>query len=112
MAYVPLTVLVPMLAATLLAAIRPVANRLVADTVALVAAMATLVLCCVAVDRAADHTIVYWWGAWTPRASHVALGIDFAFGPLDAGLAAFAAALTVAALLFSWRFLKVIDHLF
>jgi multicomponent Na+:H+ antiporter subunit D len=112
MAYVPLTVLVPMIAAALLAAIRPVANRLVADTVALVAATATFVLCCVAVGHAADQTVVYWWGAWTPRADHVALGIDFAFGPLDAGMAAFAAALTVAALLFSWRFLKVIDHLF
>src|SRR3954451_19207647 len=112
MAYVPLTVLVPMLAATLLAAIRPVANRLVADTVALVAATATLVLCCVAVARAADHTIVYWWGAWTPHSGHVALGIDLAFGPLDAGMAALASPLMVAALLFSWPFLKVVDRLF
>jgi multicomponent Na+:H+ antiporter subunit D len=112
MAYAPLTVLVPMIAAAALAAIRPVANRLVADTVALAAAIATLVLCCVAVARAGHHTVVYWWGAWTPRGGHVALGIDFAFGPLDAGMAAFAAALMVAALLFSWRFLKIVDYLF
>jgi multicomponent Na+:H+ antiporter subunit D len=112
MAYVPLTVLVPMIAAGLLAAIRPIANRLVADTVALAAATATLVLCCVGVARAADQTIVYWWGAWTPRDGGVALGVDFAFGPLDAGMAAFAAALMVAALLFSWRFLKIVDYLF
>jgi multicomponent Na+:H+ antiporter subunit D len=112
MAYVPLTVLVPLIAAAALAALRPVANRLVADTVALGAAIATLVLCCVAVAHSGDRTIVYWWGAWTPRQGSIAVGIDFAFGPIDAGMAAFASALMVAALLFSWRFLKLVDNLF
>ena len=112
MAVVPLTVLVPLLAAALVAALRPFTGRIVADTVAIVATIATLVLCLIALGRAADHTVVYWWGAWTPRDGGVALGIDFAFGPLDAGLAAFAAALMVAAMVFSWRFLAVIEHLY
>ena len=112
MTYVPLTVLVPMIGAALVAAARPLTSRFVADILALSTALATLVLCCIAVAHAGDHTVVYWWGAWEPRGGFVALGIDFAFGPLDAGMAAFAAALMVAALLFSWRFLKIVDYLF
>src|SRR4051794_17314067 len=112
MTYVPLAVLVPMLGATLLAATRSVINRTVADALSLAVTVATLVLCAIAVTRSAEHLVVYWWGAWTPRPGGVALGIDFAFGPLDAGMALFAAVLTVAAAVFSWRFLEEVDHLY
>ena len=112
MAYVPLTVLVPLLGATVLAAARPVMSRVVADALALSIAVATLVLCAIAFAHSTDHTIVYWWGAWTPRPGGVALGIDFAFGPLDAGMAVFAALLTVLAGVFAWRFLQEVDHLY
>jgi multicomponent Na+:H+ antiporter subunit D len=112
MTIVPLTVLVPLLAAGLLAAVRPLRSRLVADVIALAAALAVLVFCAMLVARASDHTVVYWWGAWRPRPGGVALGIDFAFGSIGAGMAAFTAALTVAALVFSWRFLDTVDDLF
>jgi multicomponent Na+:H+ antiporter subunit D len=111
-AVVPLTVLVPMLTAGLLIGIRTFSNRFVADTIAILATLATLVLCAICLARASDHTVVYWWGAWTPRDGGVALGIDFAFGPLDAGMAVFASALMIAALVFSWRYLKIVDHLY
>src|SRR3954454_18114194 len=112
MTVVPLAVLVPLLAAALLTALRPIAGRVLALALALGATVATLVLCLVLVARSGDHTIVYWWGAWRPRPDGVALGIDFAVGPLGAGMAALAAALTVAALLFASRFLETADHLF
>jgi multicomponent Na+:H+ antiporter subunit D len=112
MAYVPLTVIVPMLGATALAVSRSVISRVVADAMSLVIVVATLVLCAVTFAHSTGHTVVYWWGAWTPRPGGVALGIDFAFGPLDAGMAVFAALLTVMAGLFAWRFLEEVDHLY
>jgi multicomponent Na+:H+ antiporter subunit D len=112
MALAPITVLVPLIAAALLAALRPVATRTIADVVSLTATLAVLVMCAILVGRASHETIVYWWGAWTPRDGGVALGIDFAFGALGAGMATFAAALMVAALVFSWRFLTIVDQLF
>src|SRR5436309_8115320 len=102
MTLVPLTVLVPLIAAGLLAATRSVASRLMADIVALGASLAVLVMCLILTHRASHGEVVYWWGHWKPHGG-VALGISFAFGPLDAGLAAFAAALMVGALVFSWR---------
>lgn len=111
-AVVPLAVLVPLAGAGVLAATRSISNRLAADTIALATTVATLVLCAIALGRAAEHTVVYWWGAWQPRSGGVALGIDFAFGPLDAGMAVFAAVLMAAALLFSWRYLRVVDYLY
>jgi multicomponent Na+:H+ antiporter subunit D len=112
MAYVPLAVLVPMLGATFLAAARELLSRALADAVSLALGIATVTLCAIALAHSVDHTIVYWWGAWTPRPGGVALGIDFAFGPLDAGMAVFAASLTVIAGVFSWRFLAEVDALY
>ena len=112
MAYVPLTVLVPMLGAAALAVSRQVLSRVAADAASLAVAVATLVLCAVTFAHSIDHTLVYWWGAWNPRPGGVALGIDFAFGPLDAGMAVFAALLTVMAGVFALRFLDEVDHLY
>jgi multicomponent Na+:H+ antiporter subunit D len=111
MALIPLTILVPLIAAGLLAAARPFSNRAFADAVALGASIAVLVLCAILTHRAADHDLVYWFGGWRPHHG-VALGISFAFGALGAGFATFCAALMVAALVFSRRFMEVVDHLF
>ena len=111
MALIPLTILVPLLAAGLLAAARPISKRAFADAVALLASITVLVLCAILTHRAAHHDLVYWFGGWRPHHG-VALGISFAFGALGAGFATFCAALMVAALVFSWRFMEVVDHLF
>ena len=111
MALVALALLVPLSAAGLLALTRPLANRIVADAVALVAATAVFILCAILASRASHHEVVYWFGGWKPDHG-VALGISFAFGALGAGCAAFCAALTVAALTFSWRVMEVEGHLF
>ena len=53
--------------------------------------------------RAAHGDVVYWFAGFRP--SHgVAIGIDFAAGPLSAGLATLAALLVTASMLFSWRY--------
>jgi multicomponent Na+:H+ antiporter subunit D len=111
MAPIPLTILVPLIAAGVLTAARPIANRTFADLVALGASLAVLVLCAILVHRAWHHDLVYWFGGWHPHHG-VALGISFAFGVLGAGFATFCAALMVAALVFSWRFMENVSALF
>src|SRR5438105_12179578 len=106
MTLVPLTILVPLVAAGLLAATRPLASRLLADIVALGATAAVLVMCAILTHRASHGEIVYWWGAWRPHGG-VALGVSFAFDSLGAGFATFASALMVAALVLSSRFFEV-----
>ena len=111
MALIPLTILVPLIAAGVLTAVRPIANRTFVDLVALGASLAVLVLCAILVHRAWHHDLVYWFGGWHPHHG-VALGISFAFGVLGAGFATFCAALMVAALVFSWRFMENVSALF
>ncbi len=111
MALIPLTILVPLIAAGVLTATRPISSRRFADVVALGASIAVLVLCAILVHRAAHHDLVYWFGGWHPHHG-VALGISFAFGALGAGFATFCAALMVAALLFSWHFMEGVSTLF
>jgi multicomponent Na+:H+ antiporter subunit D len=106
-----LAVLVPMLAATLLAATSPIARRRVAGIVGLVAALATAALCAATLARVDGGTIVVWFGGWTPR-DGAAVGIDFAVDPIGGALALFVAVLGVAALVMCIEVIQVEDHLF
>jgi multicomponent Na+:H+ antiporter subunit D len=107
----PLTVAVPLVAAGVLAATAAVARRWMADLLSLAAAGAVAALAAILLVRSGRHTIVYWFGGWTPRHG-IALGIDFAVDPLGAGLATFAALIVFAALLFSWHHLRTVEHVF
>jgi multicomponent Na+:H+ antiporter subunit D len=111
MALASLAVVVPLLAAALLAGTTSLRARRVADVVALMAAAATAGLCLALVARSSDRAIVAWLGGWHPRGG-VALGIDLYVDPLAAGLAAFAALLTVAGLLVAWHQVDTAGHLF
>src|SRR3954470_9768196 len=111
MSVAPLAVLVPVLAATLLAATSPIARRRVAGIVALVAAVGMAGLCAATLSQVAGGTLVAWFGGWTPRAG-VAVGIDFAVDPIGAGLALFVAVLGIAALVMCIEVIRVEDHLF
>jgi multicomponent Na+:H+ antiporter subunit D len=106
-----LAVLVPVLAATLLAATSPVSRRRVAGIVGLGAAVATAAFCAVTLARVDGGTIVVWFGGWTPR-SGAAVGIDFAVDPLGGAFALFVAVLGVAALVMCIEVIQVEDHLF
>src|SRR5215210_1205855 len=111
MSVAPLALLVPVLAATLLAATSPVGRRRVAGAVGVVAALAAAVLCALALREADGGALVVWFGGWEPRAG-VAVGIDFAVDGIGAGLALFVAVLGVAALVMCIEVIRVEDHLF
>ena len=111
MAIASLAILVPMLASVGLAATTSLRRRRVADAVALAAALSAFGLCLAVVVRSAHRPLVAWLGGWHPRQG-VALGIDLAADPLGAGLAAFAALLTLAGLIIAWHQLEVAGHLF
>jgi multicomponent Na+:H+ antiporter subunit D len=107
----PLAVLVPVLAATLLAATSPIARRRVAGIVGVIAALAMAALCAATLSHAGGRLLVVWFGGWTPR-SGAAVGIDFAPDSFGAGLALFVAVLGVAALVMCVEVIRVEDHLF
>jgi multicomponent Na+:H+ antiporter subunit D len=107
----PLAVAVPLIAAGVLAGTASIASRLFADVVSVATAAATTAMCAVLLAHAGHHEVVYWFGGWHPR-NGVALGIGFAVDPLGAGLATFVAAIMLAALLFSWRHLEAISHVY
>ena len=108
----PLTLAVPMLAAAVLAGTQCLGFRLLAQVVALVATVATIVICGLQLALAIRHGVaVYWFGGWHPHHG-VALGISFAIDPFGAGLACFCAVLTLAAQVFSWRHFESVGHAF
>ena len=103
-ALAPLAVAVPLIAAAAIAAVGSFLPRLVADIVAVAVAAATCALCVLLLARSGGGATVVWFGGWHPQ-DGVAIGVDFAVDGIGAGLAAFIAALTTAALVFSSRFL-------
>src|SRR5919107_1943510 len=111
MSVAPLAVLVPVLAATVLAATSPVSRRRIAGIVGVLAALAMAALCAATLAQARGGLVVVWFGGWTPRAG-AAVGIDFAPDPIGGALALFVAVLGVAALVMCIEVIQVEDHLF
>jgi multicomponent Na+:H+ antiporter subunit D len=107
----PLAVAVPLIAAGVLAGTASIASRLFADVVSVATAAATTAMCAILLAHSGHHEVVYWFGGWEPR-NGVALGIGFAVDPLGAGLATFVGAIMCAALLFSWRHLEAVSHVY
>jgi multicomponent Na+:H+ antiporter subunit D len=102
-----LAVVVPLLAAAAISALSPVLRRRrrVLDGAAIATSAAVTVMLLVLLSRTAAGDVVYWFAGFRP--SHrIAIGIDFAAGPLSTGLAALAALLVTAAMVFSWRYFQ------
>jgi multicomponent Na+:H+ antiporter subunit D len=102
-----LAVVAPLLAAAAISACGPLLRprgRLL-DAIAIVTSAAVTVMLAVLTARAAHGDVVYWFAGFRPSRG-VAIGIDFAAGPLSAGLATLAALLVTAAMLFSWRYFE------
>ena len=101
----PLSVAVPLLVAAATAALswllRP--RRRLADGIAIAACAAVVAMLAVILWQAARSDLVYWFGGFRPHHG-VALGIDFAVGPVNAGLACLSAVLVLASMIFSWRY--------
>ena len=51
----------------------------------------------------AGRPMIYWFSGWRPSAGMV-IGIDYAVGPLGAGMASLAGVLASAALVYCWRY--------
>ncbi len=100
---IPLPVVLPLLGAALLAALRRSIPRAAADSIAIAVSAATLAICASLLARSFAHTAVYWFGGWYPRGSQ-AIGIAFVVDPAGACVATLAALLSTLAAIFSWRF--------
>jgi multicomponent Na+:H+ antiporter subunit D len=102
-----LAVVVPLLTAAVILALNPLlrSRRQVLDVVAIGVSAAVAVMLLALMVRTGRGDAVYWFAGFRP--SHrIAIGIDFAAGPLSAGLAALAAVLVTAAMIFSWRYFE------
>jgi len=107
----PLTVAVPLLAATILVAATSVLRRPAVDVVAGLVALAVTVMCAVLVVGSASSPTITWLGGWRPEGG-VALGISMVVDPLGAGLATLAGALTTASFVFGVRYFDTEEPLF
>src|SRR3954452_379064 len=107
----PIAIVIPLLTAAVLVGAAVMLPRSVVDVASVVAAVAVTVLCALVLSDAAKHTIVYWFGGWTPRHG-VALGVSFTIDQIGAGLALFVAITFVAAFIFSWRYFVVVGPLY
>jgi multicomponent Na+:H+ antiporter subunit D len=109
----PLAVAVPLMMAAALSAANFVLRerRRTLDAIAIATALALLGMLLTIMVSAAGGQLVYWFANFRP--SHgVALGIDFAVGPLNAGLACLTALLVTAAMVFSWRYFEQVSTYF
>jgi multicomponent Na+:H+ antiporter subunit D len=102
-----LVVVVPLLMAATICALNPLlrSNRRILDAAAIVTSAVVAVLLIVITFRTVHGDATYWFAGFRP-AHHVAIGIDFAVGPLSAGLASLAAILVTASTIFSWRYFE------
>ncbi len=95
-------VVLPLLGAGVLAALRKWLNRVAADCISIATAGGSLYACIWLLLASHHSTIVYWFGNWYPR-GRIVLGITFVIDPVSAALAGLAALLTLLALIFSWQ---------
>jgi multicomponent Na+:H+ antiporter subunit D len=80
-------------------------RRRALDAVAVAVAAATTVMLVLIMVRTFGGDQVYWFAGFRP-AHGIVIGIDFEAGSLSAGLAALAALLVTAAMIFSWRYFQ------
>ena len=102
-AVIPASVVVPLGAAALMAGFSRFLPRWARDLIAIVAALATTTLTLILMAASAGHPMIYWFSGWRPSGGMV-IGIDYAVGPLGAGMASLAGVLASAALVYTWRY--------
>ena len=107
----PLLVAIPLLAAAGTAGLDHVTPAPVQDAIVIAASAATTALAFVLLWHVEGREVVHWFGGWQPRHG-VALGIDFAVGPLAAGMCAVIGIVVTLALLYSLTFLREAARLF
>ena len=102
-AVIPASVAVPLGGAALMAGFSRFLPRRARDLIAIAVALATTTLTLILMAASAGHPMIYWFSGWRPSAGMV-IGIDYAVGPLGAGMASLAGVLASAALVYCWRY--------
>jgi len=102
-AVIPVSVAVPLAGAALLAGFSRLLPRWARDLIAIAIAVATTTLTLILTAASAGGPMIYWFSGWRPSAGMV-IGIDYAVGPLGAGMASLAGLLVCAALVYCWRY--------
>ncbi len=102
-AVVPASIAVPLAGAALLAGFSRLLPRWARDLIAIAVALATTTLTLILTAASAGGPMIYWFSGWRPSAG-TAIGIDYAVGPLGAGMASLAGLLSSAALVYCWRY--------
>jgi multicomponent Na+:H+ antiporter subunit D len=102
-AVVPASVVVPLGGAALLAGFSWLLPRWARDLIAIAVALATTTLTLILMAASAGRPMIYWFSGWRPSGG-MAVGVDYAVGPLGAGMASLAGVLASAALVYCWRY--------
>jgi multicomponent Na+:H+ antiporter subunit D len=102
-AVIPASVAVPLVGAALMAGFSGLLPRWARDLIAIAVALATLALTLILTADSAGRPMIYWFSGWRPAGGMV-IGIDYAVGPLGAGMASLAGLLVAAALVYCWRY--------
>jgi multicomponent Na+:H+ antiporter subunit D len=102
-AVVPASVVVPLSGAALMAGFSWLLPRWARDLIAIAVALATTTLTLILMVSSAGRPMIYWFSGWRPSGGMV-IGIDYAIGPLGAGMASLAGLLASAALVYCWRY--------
>ena len=102
-AVIPVSVAVPLGGAALMAGFSWLLPRRARDLIAIAVALATTTLTLILMAASAGHPMIYWFSGWRPSAGMV-IGIDYAVGPLGAGMASLAGVLASAALVYCLRY--------
>ena len=102
-AVIPVSVAVPLGGAALMAGFSRFLPRRARDLIAIAVALATTTLTLILMAASAGHPMIYWFSGWRPSGGMV-IGIDYAVGPLGAGMASLAGVLASAALVYCWRY--------
>lgn len=106
-ALLPVPVLLPLGVATLLLVFAHSLPSRLSTVIAILTATIGGLICAFLAHAALDGPVLHWFGGWTPASSGrpgVVLGISFLADPASAAVAAFAALLFAAALLFTWSY--------
>ena len=102
-AVIPASVAVPLGGAALMAGFSWLLPRWARDLIAIAVALATTTLTLILMASSAGRPMIYWFSGWRPSGGMV-IGIDYAVGPLGAGMASLAGLLASAALVYCWRY--------
>jgi multicomponent Na+:H+ antiporter subunit D len=106
-----LLVAIPLLGAAVVAGTDHVTPQVVQKALAILVAAATVALALLLMTATESAEVVHWFSGWRPRGG-VAIGVDFAVGPLAAGMCAVIAAVVLLALVYSWTYMREAARLY